>query len=135
LNDFYVVQSHEGNYIMIGTTLAITYNAVAKTLLRVKDDGYSADYYLDDVAVSSCKFSASVKHTIPAKGVAGESHIVRLDVEHYDVDALYTHTSSAWTVVKTFDAVQNSADLLLAHTALDTVIDATFMAKVIGRDS
>jgi len=117
---------------MLGTTLGITYNSVAKTLSRVKDDGYSATYYLDD---GTERFTLVVKHTIPARGVAGESHMVRLDVEHYDANGEYLRTSSAWTVIKTFDAVQDSDDSGYAVDSLVDLLAPTLTAQVIARES
>lgn len=117
---------------MLGTTLGITYNAVAKTLSRIKDDGYTADYYLDD---GSTKFRLSVKHTIPPRADPGESHMVRLDVDHYDVNGLFVRTASAWMVIKTFDNVQDTTASNNAANALRTLADATFVGKLNTRES
>lgn len=117
---------------MLGTTLGITYNAVAKTLSRVKDDGYSADYYLDD---GQLKFLLSVKHTVPSRGGVGESHLVRLDVDMYDANMVFLRTASAWTVIKTFDAVQDTTSSNNVANALRTLTDSTFIGKLNTRES
>lgn len=117
---------------MLGTTLSITHNAVAKVLSRIKDDGYTADYYLDD---GQQKFSLSVKHTIPARADPGESHLVRLDVAYYDVNGVYLRTASAWTVVKTFDNVQDTVASNNVSKALVGLTDATFLGKLNTRES
>lgn len=117
---------------MLDNTISITYNAVSKTLSRIKDDGYSSDYYLDD---GTEKYSLSVKHTIPSRGEPGESHLVRLDVEHYDGTGEFLRTSSAWTVVKTFDGVQDTVAGNRTANALIGLLDTTFVAKILNRES
>jgi hypothetical protein len=117
---------------MLGNTLGITYNAVTKTLSRVKDDGYTADYYLDD---GQQKYTLSVKHTVPPRGEPNESHMVRLDVAHYDANGVYLRTASAWSVLKTFDAVQDTVSSTRCANALVGLTDSTFVGKLAVRES
>jgi hypothetical protein len=120
---------------MIGDTIGLTYNTVAKTLNKINQDGYGAEYYLDDAA-NNMRFSMSIKHTIPERGKAGESHLVRLDVEQYDsATGEYSHMSSAWCVIKTSDAPQVAADVdYTAQALVDFLTDAN-IDKVIARES
>lgn len=117
---------------MLDNTLSITYDSVAVTLTRIRESNYESEYRGED---STMKFTLVVKHTVPPRGVAGESHMVRLDVEHYDSEGSYLRTSSAWTVIKVFDNVQDSTAALDCFNALDGLVDSTLAAKVINRES
>jgi hypothetical protein len=121
---------------MIGDTIDITYNTVSKTLTRVNPNGYSSEYYLDDKAGNDMVFNLSVKHTIPPRGSSGESHLARLDVEHYDsTSGEYTHTASAWMVIKTSDAPQVATDSDNAAQALVDAMSDTLIDQLIARES
>lgn len=117
---------------MLSNTLDVTYNAATKTLSRIKDDGYSSEYYLDD---GTEKYSLSVKHTIPARGAPGESHLIRLDVEHYDANGVFLRTSSAWSVIKTFDNTQDTTNANRVANALVALLDTTMVSKLANRES
>lgn len=118
---------------MLDNTLTINYDATPVTMTRIAEQNYSSQYFGES---GTKKLTMSVNHTIPARGAAGESHLVRLDIEHYDLEGLYLRTSSAWTVIKTFDGTQDSA--ASAHTVAalqDFSADAAKIAKVIARES
>lgn len=119
---------------MLDNTLSIDYAATTGiTLTRVNQDNYSSEYYGE---TGDMKFKLNVKHTIPARGLAGESHLVRLDVEHYDAEGTYMRTSSAWIVVKTFDSTQDTTAVSATALALQGVTDdATFIGKIAARES
>lgn len=123
---------------MLGDTISVTYDTVAKTLNRVRQDGFGADYYLDDRATSNRVFSVSVKHTIPtSRGGDGESHLFRLDVDQYDSASPYDflRRSSAWMAIRTDSATQDqeiSEDT--AEAVVDFLTDAT-ITKIVGRQS
>lgn len=112
--------------------LSITYNAVSKDLVKVNQDGYGSDYFLDEGTI---KFQASIRHTIPAKGGTGESHMLRLDVLHYDADGVYLRTDSSWSVIKTFDASQDPTELGYCADAQSALITSANAAKLIGREN
>jgi len=115
----------------LGDPISITYNTVAKNLVKINQDSYGSEYYLDD---GDQKYTLSVKHTIPSKGASGESHLVRLDVEHYSSGVL-VRTSSAWSVIKTFDGTQDTnASQYTTEALVDFLTDAN-VAKVVGRES
>lgn len=118
---------------MIGDTIGITYNSVAKTLNKVNQDNYGADYYLED---GTERYSIAVRHTIPAKGQPGESHMLRLNVEHYDATTNeLVRTCSAWTVIRTDDGTQDYTDSQYVMAALLTATTTTNTDKIIGRES
>lgn len=116
---------------MIGDTIDITYDAVSKTLTKVNQDNFGASYYLED---GDDRFNLSIKHTIPPKGKSGESHLVRLDVEHYAAGVLL-RTASAWTVIRTDGGIQDSANSTNAVNGLLTALTPTTITKVVGRES
>lgn len=117
---------------MIGDTVSLTYDAVTKTLSKINQDNYGAVYYLEDGLE---RFTMSVKHTIPGRGKPGESHLVRLDVEHYDAEGALLRTSTAWTVVRTDQGIQDSASSEAAANALVAWLSAANVTKIVGRES
>lgn len=117
---------------MIGDTIGITYATVAKTLKKVNQDNFGANYYLED---GNDRFNLTIKHTIPAKGKAGESHLARLDVEHYDVDGVLLRTASAWTVIRTDIGIQDSTKSTNATLALQSFLTSANIGKIVGRES
>lgn len=134
------VQSRRGNgscasdgvSSMLADTLSITYNAVAITLNKVKEANYTSTYYAEN---GTNKYTLDVKHTIPAAGQDGESHLVKLTVEYFDASGVYQKSCSPWFVVKTFDASQNSTDALRAANALVGLLTSAFLTNIVGRMS
>lgn len=122
---------------MLGETITITYNAVAKVLAKVNQDNFGAVYRLDDTSSADKNiYELSVKHTIPQRGKPGESHLVRLDVLAHDALGVYVGTTSAWVVIKSNDAVQNKVIAERTNLALaGLAATAATMSKVIGRES
>jgi len=118
---------------MFADPLAITYNSVVKNLNRVNQDNKGSDYYLDD---GTEKFSASVRHTIPARGGSGESHMIRLDVDHHDATSgAFLRRVSTWTVTKTFDAVQDTTKSSYCLGALVAALTSTIQGKLLAREN
>lgn len=117
---------------MLDNTLTVTYDSASVTLTRVAEQNFSSTYYGED---SGRKFTLNVNHTIPARGSAGESHLVRLNVEHYDAEGKYLRTSSAWTVIKTFDGTQDSNACAHTAAALQSFATVANTAKIIARES
>lgn len=119
---------------MLGSTIGLTYNGVAKTLVLVNQDNYGGVYYLNDSA-NSMAFTMTVKHTVPARGKFGESHLVRLDVDHYTA-GVFVGRSSTWQVLKTEESVQDALKSRYTTLALTgwTNVQAN-IDKVIGRES
>nr|UJQ85342.1 MAG: hypothetical protein 2 [Leviviridae sp.] len=115
-----------------GDPIAITYNAVAKNLVKINQDSYGAEYYLDE---GTTRFHLSIKHTIPPKGAPGESHLIRLDVETYDADDILLRTSSAWLVAKTFDGKQNTTTSDYVCQALVDLLTDGNVDKLLARES
>lgn len=119
---------------MLDNTLTVDYGATTGIALKKVDQSNFSSIYFGEAA--DMKLTLSVKHTIPARGQSGENHLVRLDVEHYDTEGVYLRTSSAWTVLKTWDGTQDSSATEDTHGALAMVTtNATNLAKIINRES
>jgi hypothetical protein len=117
---------------MIGDTVALTYNAGTVTLNRINQDNHGAEYY---AASGNDRFTLSVKHTIPGRGKPGESHLARLDVEHYDAAGVLLRTASAWTVIRTDNGIQTAVNLENAAKALTAFLTAANITKLVNRES
>lgn len=117
---------------MFGDTIGITYNAVAKTLNKVNQDNYGAEYYLEETGI---RYRASVAHTIPKAGQPGESHMFRLDVEHYDGNNVLLRTASSWAVIRTSDAVQDSTSSTRSANAMVGFLSGANVTKLVNRES
>lgn len=116
---------------MFTDPLQITYNSVTKDLVRVNQDGGGSDYYLDD-AVG--KLALSIRHTIPARGQAGESHMIRLDAQRF-VDDVYSRMDSVWLVAKTFDKVQVTTEHHYLVNALAGLLTSGNTLKLLSREN
>jgi subtilisin-like proprotein convertase family protein len=117
---------------MLADTLSITYNAVAVTLNKIREQNFTSTYFAES---SAGKFTLDVKHTIPPQGGTGESHLVKLTVEYFDANNVYQKSVSPWVVIKTFDGAQNATDALRASKALVGLLSDAFLTQVIGRMS
>ena len=117
---------------MIGDPISLTYNGAAVSLNRINQDNYGAVYYAES---GVRRLTLTVKHTIPARGKTGESHLVRLDVEQYDANGILLRTSSAWTVIRTDNGIQDQEESEDAAEALVAFLTAANITKVVGRQS
>nr|UJQ84876.1 MAG: hypothetical protein 2 [Leviviridae sp.] len=119
-------------HMALGDPISITYNGVAKSLAKIYNASGGIEYTLDEVTI---RYTLSVKHTIPPKGESGESHLARLDVDHYDASNVLLRTSSAWMVIKTFEGVQlATASDYAAQALVDFLTDGN-IDKLIARES
>lgn len=118
---------------MLSSPISITYDGASVSMKRINQDNYSSEYYGKNAA-GDAHLTLSVKHTIPARGDSGESHLIRLDVEHFDADGVYERTVSVWNVMKTTDGTQDDVALTDAQDAL-TALVPTIDDSVIGRES
>jgi hypothetical protein len=115
----------------LGDPISLTYDGAAQAVNRINQDNYGAVYYGEG---TDKKFTLSVKHTIPSRGESGESHLVRLDVEHYAA-GVYIRTASAWMVIRTDDGVQDQEMSEDAAECVVALCSAANLTKIIGRQS
>lgn len=118
---------------MLGTPVTVTYASESIDLHRINQDNYASTYFGKNAA-GDAHLTLAIKHTIPARGGEGESHLVRLDVEHY-ASGVYVRTSSAWTVVKTSDNVQDDTSSANAAEVIEAFMGTASFASVLGRQS
>jgi hypothetical protein len=120
---------------MLGTTLTVTINGVAKVLKRNNSsEPYTATYFLADS--STLDYTLTVKHTIPkVRGASKESHLVRLDAQTYDVDGAPIRTQSTWVVSEVSAGRQNSTDLNYMAQGLFGFLNTANNGFVLDRDS
>lgn len=111
--------------------LTITYNAVAKQLVRVNQDKNGADFYLDGTTE---RFSVAVRHTLPDKAGLGESHMIRLDVDYFDGSSVYVRRGSVWLAARSYDSSQNSTTLGYSANALVGFLTSGNITKLLGRE-
>lgn len=117
---------------MLADTLTITYNAVSVTLNKVTEANFKSKYYAEG---SGIKYHLDVQHTVPAAGQPGESHLVKLTVEHFDSNGVYVRSAQAWTVVRSPDAPQDSVASTRCANALTSLTTSGFVTLLVGRQS
>jgi hypothetical protein len=112
--------------------ITLAWDSGTVTMNRINQDSHGSEYY----GVSGVRrFTLTVKHTIPARGASGESHLVRLDVEVYDANGVLLRTASAWAVIRTDGGIQDQEESEDAAEALvDFLSDAT-ITKIVGRQN
>lgn len=111
--------------------ISLAYNAGTVTMNRINQDNFGATYYGE---ATDKKLTLNVKHTIPARGLSGESHLVRLDVEQYASNE-YVRTSSAWLVIRTDGGTQDANEVDLAAQAVVDLLSDANIDKIVGRQS
>jgi len=119
---------------MIGTTISLTVNSVAKVLKRVSDsEPYSATYFLSE---STTEYTLNIKHTVPAtRGASKESHLARLDVVEYDTDGIVLRKQSCWAVYETSIGRQDDTTAGYYAKALADFQTTTNIGLLLARDS
>jgi hypothetical protein len=113
--------------------ITFAYDGANITLNRVSQSNYASIWYGVGTALS---ITLSLKHTVPAVGKDGESHLARVDVDHFDgTTNAFVRRSSAWCSVRTDGATQdseNSEDV--AEALVDFLTDAN-ITKLVSRQS
>jgi len=80
-------------------------------------------------------YSMRIEHTVPANNGFGETHMMRIDADQYDVDGVYSRRDSAWFVIKTTDAKQDSVEITNLALALVAKLDSTVIGKLVAREA
>lgn len=122
---------------MIGDTIALTYNAVAKTLVKINQDSYSSEYYLDDSA-NLMKFTMTVNHQFPKNGKGNiESHLMKLAISFLNsvTPSIVDRTTSSWVVMRTDGGLQDFTQSKRSMACLLTGATVANTDKMLGRES
>jgi hypothetical protein len=113
--------------------LTFAYDSGNITLNRINQDNYGSVFYGTgtDLAVT-----LTFKHTIPPIGGDGESHLVRVDVDHFDSTTHeFVRRSSAWCAIRTDGTPQDSENSEDVTEALVDFLSDANITKVVGRQS
>lgn len=113
--------------------ITFAYDGANISLNNVSKGPYQAVYYGVGTALA---VTMTVKHTVPATGKDGESHMVRVDVDHFDgTTGAFIRRSSSWAVNRTDGSTQdqeNSEDVW--ESLVDFLSDAN-ITKLVTRQS
>lgn len=113
--------------------MVVTVGSDTLSATNIAEGNHTSEYYTVN---GVDKFTVSVKHTIPARGKYGESHMIRADYEDYDANGVLLGVASAWLVVRTDLGVQNTTlsenvtKGLLAFMSASSYANVT---KLVGR--
>jgi len=114
---------------------SVLYDGNALILTKVREGNFSSEY-MGTVAVTNERAKLEVKHTIPGRGQSGESHLLKLSIEHVDVDGNYHSTTQAHEVIKTLDSVQNYDRSLETHNTLISILgNNSIVVDALNRES
>lgn len=119
--------------LALGDPLTFAYDGANVTLNRVNQDNFGAVYYGTG---TNFTITLTVKHTIPAIGKDGESHLVRCDIDHFDgTTGAFKHRASSWLAIRTDGAPQNAENSEdVAEAIVDFCTDAN-ITKLVSRQS
>lgn len=113
--------------------ITYAYDGGTVSLNRINQDNYGAVYYGTGTNLT---ITLTVKHTIPALGKDGESHLARVDIDHFNATSgEFVRRASAWCAVRTDGAPQDtemSEDV--TESLVDFLSDAN-VTKLVGRQS
>jgi hypothetical protein len=116
----------------IGDPITFAYDGGNITLNKVDPNGDPGSKYWG--VGTNMELTLSIRHRVPKIGSDGESHLVRLDVDHFDATTnAFVRRSSAWVSIVTTGSPQdqeNSEDA--AEALVDFLSDAT-ITKIVGR--
>jgi hypothetical protein len=116
---------------LIGDTIVIPINAVNKTLKKINQDSYGADYFLREATV---EYACSIRHTIPKNTGTIESHMVRLDVTDI-VAGVKSPPMSVWLSFRTDGAFDTTLFGYRIAGLVDFLDNSTLIGQLIGRES
>lgn len=116
----------------IPNPLVITYNAVAKNLPRINQDGYGSEYYVEETTQS---FRVRIRHSKSTSKTSLASAVQRHNVE-------LTHTvfgvsGAADSVRKTYTVIEHDSsgpavDLGYLQTAMNALLVSAFVSDLRG---
>lgn len=120
---------------MLGDTVSITVNAVAKTLAKINQDGYSSEYYLRE---ATQEFRLKVRHSKDrpnGKGVQVDRHNVELTQTIYpDASGLGGKTRRVYGVI-TNEFSDDAVALGYLQSALNGFMTAANVSKFANWES
>jgi hypothetical protein len=113
--------------------ITFAYDGGNVTLNRVSSGDYSSKYF---GVGTNLTITLTVKHTVPAVGADGESHLCRVDIDHFDgTTGELLRRASAWTSVRTDGSPQDSENSEDVTEALVDFLSDANVTKLISRQS
>jgi hypothetical protein len=113
--------------------ITFAYDGGNITLNRVGQGNFSSQWYGTGTNLA---ITMSLKHTIPAVGKDGESHLCRVDIDHFDATSgEFVRRSSAWASIRTDGAAQDTEKSEDVTEALVDFLSDANITKLVGRQS
>lgn len=112
--------------------LTFAYDGGNVTLNRVNQDNFGSVYRGSG---TNLKVTLTIKHTIPAIGKDGESHLARVDIDHFDATSgAFKRRASVWCASRTDGTPQDDENIEDVTEALvDFLSDANITKLVSGQ--
>lgn len=121
---------------MLGDTVGITVNAVAKTLAKINQDGYSSEYYLRETLQ---EFRMKIRHTkdrpAAGSGVQVDRHNIELTQTIYPVAPATANKVRRCYVVITNENSDDATALGYLQSALNGFMTAPNVSKFANWES
>lgn len=119
---------------MLGDTLTITVNSVAKTLTKINQDSYSSEYLLKE---ATGEYRLRVRHS-KEKAVPGQVQFDRHNVEL--TRTIYATATVGQIVRQSYIVIRNPADSAVTDVQYETAaltgfLSATNIGKLYGWES
>lgn len=113
--------------------LTFAYDAGTVTLNRMAPINNSTIYFGYG---TNLNVTLTIKHTIPAVGADGESHLARVDVDYFDATSgLFKRRVSAWCAIRTDGTPQDSENAEDVTEALVDFLSDGNITKLVSRQS
>ena len=119
---------------MLGDTITVTVNAVAKILTKINQDGYSAEYLLRE---STGKYSLKVRHSkdkATATGVQYDRHAVDFTYTIFASGSVPEYYRRCYiTIVNS--STDDATQVGYIVTGIEAYLNAANTTKVVGWES
>nr|UOL49019.1 MAG: putative coat protein [Leviviridae sp.] len=115
----------------IPNPLVITYNAVAKNLPRINQDGYGSEYFLEETTQS---FRVKIRHSkmrLQADGSLPDNHNVELTHTVFGTSPNPDSVRKVYVVIQN-DKTAPATELGYAASALSGLLTAGFVSDLRG---
>lgn len=113
--------------------ITFAYDGGNITLNRVASPDFGAVYYGTGTNLT---INLTVKHNIPGVGKDGESHLCRVDIDHFDATTgAFKRRASAWCAIRTDGTPQDSENSEDVTEALVDFLSDGNITKLVSRQS
>lgn len=119
---------------MLGDTITVTVNAVAKVLTKINQDGYSAEYLLRE---STGKYSLKIRHSkdkAQANGVQYDRHAADFQYTIFAAGAVPEFYRRCYVTIVN-SSTDDATQVGYIVTGLEAYLNAANVSKVVGWES